>query len=73
MIQFLSEEAVSDPLETRGNQDVRYQEFNEVTPEKSSCKVLDSGVTSFLSVCARWGAFLLPVPAEALTKTFLRC
>ena len=56
MIQFLSEETVSDPVETRGNQDVRYQEFNEVTPEKSSCKVLDSGVTSFLCLCAPEGA-----------------
>ena len=37
---ILSEEAVSDPVETRGNQDVRYQEFNEVTLSEAVARCL---------------------------------
>ena len=55
MIQFLSCEETSDPAEFGGNQDVRYQEFNEVTPDVDR-KTISQGLLLFCAVIAPEGA-----------------
>ena len=51
----------SDPAESEVTNDVRYQEFNEVTPDGSGENGSVRGYFFFMKLCAQRGAFLLRV------------
>ena len=61
VIQFLSGEGTSDLKKERLTNDVRYQEFNEVTLGCTEYMQTAKGYFNVRGFCACRGAFLLPV------------